>query len=192
MYIIMKVFSFLVNDTEMFQCNLISERCLCINKNGLRCKNQTVIGLGCCRVHLSSQYHLKIKPSNIPNGGLGLFAFGKGDAIIFKKDQNIIEYAGEKLTEAQVNERYGEQHTAPYCAKIKNDTYVDCACERRVGSLANSSVGHNNARLSANTRNSTLSVKATKNIKNGQEILLSYGTAYKMNDGSKHKTCCKK
>ena len=60
--------------------------------------------------------------------------------------------------------------------------YVDSALKRGVASLANTRNNNNNARISANTANKTITLKATKPIRNNQEIFVSYGRAYRLNE----------
>jgi hypothetical protein len=182
-------FDFYVNNESVFSCNLESEQCSFIKENGQRCRNHRTIGSDVCWVHLKYKYHLTIMKSSLPNAGKGLFAIDtkKGPYdIIFKKGDKIIQYNGELISNQDLNDRYLE-YTAPYAVKINKDLLCDGACNRGVGSLANTFPNHNNATLTVFRKKAF--IKATKNIKNKQEIFLAYGRSYKLNErGVKHDT----
>jgi len=166
---------------ECFTCNLQKERCIGLNRNGQRCKRETCIGTNYCFQHLESIKHLKIRPSTIPNAGKGLYAWDlkqPQNAIIFRRGEKIIDYRGERITDDdELEERYGE-NTAPYSCRVNKNLVIDSACKRGVASMANSSRGtqlHNNATLrSSNVRGGGAYVQCTTNIRNRQEILVSY------------------
>jgi hypothetical protein len=183
-------FTFKVDeDNHEFSCIIHSEQCESVKPNGIRCKNKTIIGTPYCHVHLKYKLHLTIKQSLIPNAGKGLFAIDTKkapNAIIFKKNEKIIEYCGQLITDEDKNDRYLE-NTAPYTVKIKRDLNVDCGCKRGVGALANTRPHFNNSTLSV-FRNKAF-IKATRNIKNNEEIYLAYGRSYKINEeGVRHET----
>ena len=168
-------FQFKVNDNLLFEGDLICSQCIEIKKDGNRCKRKTCIGVPVCHQHLESKYKLKIKKSSIPNAGKGLFVFDKfaENDIIFKKGDKIISYEGELINLQQLNKRYGD-YTAPYALNIDKNNYRDASLKRGVGSLGNTNNKRNNVKLSANTKNKTAFLKATKNIRNGSEIFISY------------------
>lgn len=184
-------FKFMIDDNTQFECILESNRCEGIKPNGQRCKRTCVNGLPFCAAHLKSNLKLQIKPSTIPNGGKGLFATSvpyNGNQVVFKKNETIVGYNGEIINDNELVHRYG-QNTAPYALKVKNDTHIDCACSRGVGSFAN----HNNmrivnARFSVNYRQNSVSLKAIKDIKNGAEIFVHYGELFNLNERPKHST----
>jgi hypothetical protein len=138
---------------------------------------------------------LKVKESTIKRIGKGLFVVDpkkeKGEIIFRPKDREaIISYGGEVIDEDELNHRYGE-YTAPYALEVKKDKYLDGACRRGVGSLINSGGKRNNARLTVytNTNGESIgNVRATKNIKNGEEIFVSYGNEYDMDESTNHIT----
>jgi hypothetical protein len=79
---------------------------------------------------LKSDRHLRIKPSTIHNAGKGLFAEDSTqapNAIIFRRDDDIIEYIGESIDRAELNRRY--HHTASYALQVRGDNnnllYID-------------------------------------------------------------------
>jgi hypothetical protein len=177
------------DSTIRFQEPLQTERCIEIKPNHQRCRRLVTIGINQCFQHMNN---LKIKPSLINDGGKGLFAHNKKlppNSILFQPNDKIINYLGENIDQNELNRRYGE-HTAPYAVKINSNHYIDSATRRGIGSLSNKPDPHNNnpllrqsnATFSINHRNHTASIKATKNIRNNQEILTSYGRSYRLQD----------
>eukprot|EP01041_Mallomonas_annulata_P006400 gene6400-12940_t len=122
-----------------------------------------------------------------PVSGKGLFAIDTKKApneVIFKKNSKIIEYKGNLITDEDKNDRYLD-NTAPYTVQIKRDLNVDCGCKRGVGALANTRPHFNNSTLSV-FRNKAF-IKATRNIKNNEEIYLAYGRSYKQRDKDEYR-----
>jgi cyclophilin family peptidyl-prolyl cis-trans isomerase len=182
-------FNFYVDKNIEFSCILKSDRCEFIKKDGERCKLKTIIGTPYCHIHLKYEYHLTIKKSNLQNAGKGLFAFNnkKGiNDIVFKKGDKIIEYKGELISNEELTERYNN-FTAPYALQINKNEYQDCSCNRGVGSIANTYPNHNNSTFTI-FRNKAF-IKATKNIRNNEEIYVSYGKSYHLDEENvKHET----
>lgn len=175
-------FTFKINDEVHYRTQVKSLQCIDHTKNGSRCKRKCVIGSPYCCTHLAYKHHLKIKPSNIPNSGKGLFSIDPMSAdpneILFRKGDTICKYHGEIIDHAELVERYSNK-TPPYVVGISANRFEDGAKTRGIGSLANTNPGHNNATLSI--YRGSASLKATKNIRNGEEIYLSYGKEYVMN-----------
>ena len=172
--------------TTDFSCNIETKRCEGINKNGLRCKRKVGIGTPLCFSHLEKTKQIKIKKSTLPDAGKGLFAVNKQkepNEIIFRQGDTIIPYAGEKnVTNQELTNRYGD-YTAPYAVQYSDNKNEDAACKRGVGSLANRNRGNlNNARLYPNRRNGSIFLRATKNIRNNNEIFVPYGRHYRLNE----------
>jgi hypothetical protein len=70
---------------------------------------------------LKSDRHLRIKPSTIHNAGKGLFAEDSTqapNAIIFRRDDDIIEYIGATIDRAELNRRH-HHHTAPHALQVR-------------------------------------------------------------------------
>ena len=125
----------------------------------------------------------------------GLFAvnlLAPRGSVVFNSDEVITEYIGEKINLEELNKRYGE-YTAPYTAQVKQNEYEDCACGkyRGIGSLANHKpTSQCNAELISGWRRVDgrrqyyvrLEVRHNKQIKNGEEIFISYGSNYNLNE----------
>ena len=170
--------SFHYKGSTQFKCNLHCHRCEATNKNGTRCKKNTCKMLPTCHIHSKSLYGVVVKTSTIVNSGLGLFAWKE-----FKKNDTIAPYAGQLLTKRELDERYGredkEGDVAPYAVQMSRDKYMDCACERGLGAYANAKHSRdNNSRYVINNTNNTVVLKATRKIREGHEIFVSYGVNY--------------
>jgi hypothetical protein len=178
----MKEFSFYSgNEPRLFRCDLKNERCHFV-RNGHQCRRICYIGLPYCFQHLPVAMHVKIQTSTIPNAGKGLF--------VFRNNDTIGEYTGEVLSNIQLVQRYSLLHTAAYSVYMDPHHFVDAACQRGAMSLINH---FNNTRANArfsitNTQPKRVLVKAIKNIRQGQEILINYGGQYGFNDGSRYYT----
>ena len=166
-------FEYSVNGQVTFRGDLRGQRCIGHCRNGRRCSRRSVIGCPYCFQHLKSDRHLRIKPSTIHNAGKGLFAEDSTqapNAIIFRRNDNIVEYTGQNIDIDELNRRY-HHHTAPYALQVRGDNdplYVDAATVRGVGSLSNHRAGnHQNARFVVNYQNNTARLRAIKNIRNG-------------------------
>lgn len=189
-----KKFIYKIDDEVQFEAPLKSQRCEGTTKANARCKRTCVIGLPYCWTHLKTILKLKIKTSTIPNSGDGVFVdAGKvenGNRPIFKEGDIITEYKGETINDTEKQRRYGNKN-APYTAYKKNGVYEDGAINRGIGSMINraDNVHPANAELSYNARLQKLNIKARKNIKNNEEILMPYGNRYAMNEqGVSYKT----
>ena len=178
----MKHFIFSITNEIFFHGQLVSLQCTAKTSNHQQCKRRCVIGIPFCYTHLLFQCHLRIKQSTLPHAGLGLFAVDAMDSsphVIFKKGQTITFYHGEMINLQQLNARYSKK-TAPYTIQINQNKYEDASIKRGVGSIANTKPNHNNATISISNQKAKL--VATKNIHNGDEIFLSYGRSFKLNE----------
>ena len=162
-----------------FECQLDCNRCTATTAKGTQCKNRVCIGVPTCHAH-RKDIGLKVKKSTIPNAGKGLFATKK-----FKKKKTIGSYAGENISVAENNRRYGggERDNAPYALSARNapGRILDSACSRSLLSLANSKRQRkrNNAKFSSHMKgDGTINVISTKRIKEGDEIFIDYGKGY--------------
>jgi hypothetical protein len=179
-------FRFKVDGEIIWESEMESVQCVEHAKNGERCKRKTVIGSPYCWTHLRSLHHLRIRPSGLAGAGKGLFAelpagqvAAHGNRPVFKKGETIVKYHGEAINATTLVNRYGD-NTAPYTVQVAEGKFEDAARRRGVGALANNNPGRNNARFSI--YRGAASLKASKNIMNGQEIFLAYGPAYRLNE----------
>ena len=174
-----------VTNQPIFSGVLRQERCTANKRDGTRCSRIVTIGLPYCFQHRNVQ-KLKIKDSNIPQANKGLFAFDATKApgdIVFKRNDRIATYDGEEMSTLSIENRYGD-FTAPYGLQHHANREIsstDAALRRGIASLVNHTIiSRTNARLSFNTDKGIL--KASKNIRNGQEILVNYGADYRFQD----------
>ena len=121
----------------------------------------------------------------------------KGDdgEILFRKNDKIIQYYGERINKTTLDQRYGD-YTAPYAIDIDGDPdhFEDAACQRGIGAIANHTTkAASNAILevektSAAKNTWKVILRAKKNIYQNDEIFVWYGTQYQFDDGSRYKT----
>ncbi len=177
-------FEFYVNGALHFHALMHSRQCQGRCKNGQRCARRVIIGYEYCFQHLKTEKHLTIKPSTLPNAGLGLFAWAPGNSneIVFHRDETICRYNGEIIDAEELDDRYTANGTAPYAIREGPDRINDAATERTVGSLANTRPGHQNASISiSNGPTHICKLRASRNIRAGAEIFLAYGHSYHIN-----------
>jgi hypothetical protein len=177
-------FVFMNNDQVKFRCTLFRGKCeVCGKKNNL--------GYEYCRDHLLSERNLVIKESTINGAGIGLFASDgteihsdhRKNTIIFKGPKEskystkskygdeIIAYNGDIITWDKMYEKYGQGIIGPYCAEGPNGIIIDAACKRGVGSFCNHQT---RTKANATLYGNPLKIAATKNIRNGDEIFITY------------------
>lgn len=164
----------------VFTCLLQCSRCGEPGKGGKRCARQVCIGLPRCWQHTWAIDHVRVKDSGIPGAGKGLFADKPGgarDAVVFPKDATICEYHGERLTLDQLEARVPGETTAVY-AVSQDDRVEDGACVRGLGTLANGSTSKRVTNAVIAIGRGGFFLRATKNIRQGQEILAWYGRQY--------------
>ena len=184
-----------------WSCPLQTMRCMHQITPNKRCKRETTYTAVYCWQHLKSVAKLRIGPTTMQDSKgytfnfMGLFVCDTKKApntIIFRKNDIITSYIGEILDNSKTNDnddgeleqRYPGNETAPYVAlSTVAHKYIDAACLRSVGSFSNACLGENknckkNATFSAGSATTYPHLKATTNIRNGQEVFVSYGTAY--------------
>ena len=183
-------FSFSISHILHFRGSLACERCQGKTKGGNQCSRKTCIGTGWCHTHLLNEKHLRIQTSSIPNAGKGLFALDETKApgeIIFKIGAKLIEYNGELVDSATLEERYGDE-TAPYGIHINRDRFEDGAIHRGVGTLVNQSITANKTNARFGVSRNRIVLFTTKNIRNGQEIFVRYGNEYRFDENTQYST----
>ena len=186
-------FSFYDQHGLKFREDVERMRCVAHSSDGHQCKNICVIGDPYCWIHLLYKKHLRIKTSRIQGAGKGCFVMDKkrpANAIIFRKDEDILFYDGEVVTKQTLNQRYG-RHTAPYGVEVNRgrNIYEDGATERSAMACVNSPPPgiHANCRLTTDVQRNNCKIKANRDIRNGEELYASYGPSYRMgNNGPTH------
>lgn len=176
---------------DNFDAQLETQRCdyhIIRNNRTRRCKRHVIIGLPYCHSHMKKAMHLECKRSSINGAGLGLFAYSpskdKKPSIVFKKNAFICEYNGEIIDKDELEERYHD-FTAPYAIQVTRTRFEDGALERSVGSLINHKpVPRSNCKFAIHKTQGQHRVylKASKNIKHGDELFVSYGRSYRFNE----------
>ena len=152
----------------------VCERCTATAKNGSRCRNRTCRGDKCWQ-HLKRDSGLRVRPSQIQGAGMGLWTTRP-----FKPNEKIGKYTGERLTPAQLEERYpgntrGEYVLCPnggYCidGKKTNSSTVR---------FANDSRGNSHLRNNAVFKQGSDVLRAgPQGIPANREVFVSYGRRY--------------
>lgn len=184
--------SHISSKATMFRDNMFTRQCSAISASTKRrCTRNTCIGLGYCWAHLVKHKHLQIRFVN-DKVGYGLFAYngtGNND-VIFHINDTICDYDGERITQEELDNRYGP-YTAPYGYTINKSRNIieDGALHRGIGTMANhTSAKLCNARLSVNKDHTKGILKAHKLIRNGDEILVNYGSDYQFDKQTTFKT----
>jgi SET domain-containing protein len=123
---------------------------------------------------------LFVQESSLPKCGKGLFTMAD-----IKKGTLIVEYKGEKITWAEGLKRNEQHpHQSPYLFYINAKNCIDAEYTlEALARYANDAKGH--TRVKGLTNNAEYAVIkgvpyiiATKNIKAGSEIFVSYGDDY--------------
>ena len=109
------------------------------------------------------------------------------NAIILRTGTKLIEYDGELVDSTTLEERYGDD-TAPYGIHINRDRFEDGALHRGVGTLVNQSPVANRTNARFGVSKNRIVLFATKNIRNGQEIFVRYGSEYRFNENTQYTT----
>lgn len=177
--------------TKDWNCRLKSHRCIEYTKSGGQCNRRTVIGTNICWQHLMADNNLKIKESRY---GLGLFAWkkdtkevlrqGRHREILFKPGQLIMNYGGTERSQRDMDQKYGD-NVKPYAIREKNDLYLDAACDRTIAALANHGT---NRQANARFTNGTIRIRARKNIKEGDEIIVNYNFSTRFDKDNQGRT----
>jgi SET domain-containing protein len=119
--------------------------------------------------------HVVVKRSHLPGAGKGLFA-----KMDFKKGDRITEYAGRRRKWKDVK---GEDGYNTYLLRLNRTTAIDARTSKAPGRFANDAAGFvrvnglsNNAEYL--TYGNKCFIEATRKIKKGEEILVSYGREF--------------
>lgn len=170
------------NDVR-YSCALKKVRCAFQRGDNYRCKRMSTQTLPFCWQHTKIIYHLR--PGRTELRGLdgiqfnftGLFACDQkkgANDIVFCANEFICPYVSQPLTTEEQNNRVPQNEFLVYGMANKGKKF-DGACVRGIGSMANTATlaKNNNAVISETA--GYPSIKASKDIRNGQEILLHYG-----------------
>jgi hypothetical protein len=175
--------------------------CEAKTKAGHTCKLTACRDTHYCTRHLKVRYNVVVAKSRIPNAGFGLFAststYPRGRTsrkLIFLSGTDILPYEGRLVDKRWVDQVYDYNRknaagvvekvsvTAPYAmARDSDGKIIDAACSRGAAGYANDSYLHperNNAEFTPKGY-----VRATKDIYEGDEILVTYGEEYWHSDG---------
>ena len=106
----------------------------------------------------------KVKRST---AGLGLFAMED-----IKKEQVIIEYTGERITEDEANKRGGR-----YLFQVTDTLVIDGKARENTARYINHACKPN-AEAEHDEEDHRIYIRASKNIKAGEEITYHYGKEY--------------
>ncbi|CAB3982342.1 SET domain-containing [Paramuricea clavata] len=150
-----------------------SQRCVSNTVHDVQCRKRTAHTKKCW-VHLAKQDNLRIKPSQIPNAGKGLYAWKKP----IPRGRIISQYTGRKRTRQQIDRKYGDA-TAQYTICNRRGRCIDAnhttdGAARFVNDARNSRF-QNNSRIKGR---SAFRLKATSTIQPHQEIFTNYGRDY--------------
>lgn len=193
-----KKFRAIQGDGSQFQCALQCATCGEPTKAGHPCKRRACHGMPVCWTHCQKLYHLRTGTSTIPHAGKGLFVkvnssfvYPYPNDVVFRRGDWVCPYVGEHMTMQGIDARYGDDGEAPYSLCDGNQC-VDAACKRGWGSFANHRAHANAENVQyvlrvtgrGNNRTREFWLKATKNIRNNDEILANYGNIYTMQNGS--------
>ena len=151
------------------------DRCTGTTKAGNRCRKRTCRS-GLCWIHLKKEKNLRIKPSQIPGAGLGLWTTKS-----FKANERVDAYKGEELTRRQVEARYPAGEAAVYTICAGDDPRSKCIDARKTNSsaarFANDARGSSRFTNNVKIPSTVMRVKG-KGVPANRELFLNYGDTY--------------
>lgn len=171
------------NGDRTFYSRMFSGQCRADIKNGNRCRRRCVIGIEFCHSHLPTEMKLQIRDSEY---GLGLFAYdptAEDNEIVFRKGDKVCNYEGEILSQQELTDRYA-LNTAPYGMTVSANRKIDSALRRGIGSMINhgTTQQQRNVAFILDNRRQTISLRATKNIRQNAQLYVSYGDNYNFDE----------
>lgn len=101
------------------------------------------------------------------SAGLGLFAISD-----FKKGELVIEYTGDRITDAEAQKRGGK-----YLFEVNDNLTIDGTKRHNTGRYMNHACKPN-AEAEHDEETDRIYIRAKKNIKSGEEITYHYGKDY--------------
>lgn len=163
-------------------CQLKCWRCVASLPDRTRCQEISCRTLPVCPFHLRTLMHLEVKPAGVK--GDGLFAcHPDADPTdpVFRKGDLVGTYFGERMPMEDKAKRYG-YHVGPYVMGSNTTSEAfDAACLRSYASIINHSAKPNVAFVLVDpgtTEHAYIVLRATKQIKHGQELLANYGPRF--------------
>ena len=158
-----------------------TQRCTASNRKGGQCRARTRKGQYCW-THLKQREGTRIKQSALGKAaGEGLFA-----ARDFDVGERIAYYTGDWLYDGE--EVWGGNYILYWNEEKSIDAARTNAAPGRYVNDPKGSGRGPNARFSYDRRNGRASIRATKRIKQGEEILVSYGQGYWAGHGKMEST----
>ena len=153
------------------------QQCIGHTQSGSRCKRRTA-RTSYCWTHLLKEQHLKIKPSQIPNTGLGLYTTIRRPAR-----RMVTPYTGRPI------QRPENTYTGDYVLQLNHSPqappykYIDAnQTTEAAGRFSNMARRRdhltNNSKLWPDYRNHQAKIVATRPIPAGGEIRTTYGRNY--------------
>jgi hypothetical protein len=153
-----------------------TQRCTADNQQRAQCGCKTAKGQH-CHVHMRSLDGLRVTKSKVAGAGNGLFA-----ARDFAVGEHLADYTGDELIIRQ------DGDGGPYCLALTRNRAIDAApTNTGYGRWANDprGSGHGpNAEFVVNPARGTGRLRATRRIRRGDEIFVSYGAQYWATFGS--------
>lgn len=156
---------------------LVFESCLVPATCRFQCGRDCTLHVDACASHLSSVFNVQVKRATDPAMGLGLFAVGAADDLVFDKGQRIVEYKGQLLSLEAYAQRYG-QNESPFAMQLTAHTFIDPAIVRGVGSYINHSP-NSGANCRYSRSGGKVFVVATRPILGGTELRANYNSGRK-------------
>ena len=159
---------------------VVVEQCKGKTAKGERCKRRSQKS-GMCWTHLAKEQGLKIKKSQIPGAGDGLYATKE-----WNRGNNITEYGGDRveLDNNGNDVRTGQPWRSQYGLQIKKHplTFIDArktnSAPGRYANTARGSEFRNNAQLVYDRNGRKAHVRAAQRIEPNQEIFVPYGNSF--------------
>lgn len=199
------MFTYNRSDGTNFKCALKCMQCRGKMADGTRCPNNTCVHLPYCERHLG-EAGLHVKQSKYGLGLFATRDFAAGQ-LICKYNSSIAsgksKQYGELLTQGEIDDRYGRAFVdpkgvhrdfdyAPYAVKSSGGFFADAACSRSAASYANDYSAASSKQRRASDRSlhppnasfvklkqaHVVAMKATRNIRAGEEILCDYQINY--------------
>ncbi|MEO7082289.1 MAG: SET domain-containing protein [Flavobacteriales bacterium] len=128
-------------------------------------------------IPLQEEDYLYTAISGLPGAGQGLFT-----AVTLYKDEVIAIYHGERLSAKEAAER-AAKGLDRYFMELPDGTTLDAMGVQGFAKFANDALGSRNTSLRNNAKialddGGRVCLRATRRIREGEEVLCGYGTRY--------------